>query len=136
MINDLEIIENIRRRLQLRKNLATACVLILVFGFASFLFYGLETSSNAIKIISKKDDIGKVEKIMMNPRIKYEHNQGEIFDIQAARIVHKNVSDMELFDVKATGIKGDIQAGSLLITNNGNDLHFSGNPILTIREYK
>lgn len=133
-LHNLHIIESIRKRLKLRKVLTIVCIGTLVLGFSSFLFYGFETNSTIIKFISSKEDLVKVEKVMMNPKIKYEHEDGEIFDIVAKKVVHKNKTDVELSDVKANGAKGNIEAGNLLITNNGNDLHFSGNPVLTIRE--
>lgn len=128
------IINGIKRRVRFRKILILLCMIILIFGLLSFLFYGLNTSSNAIKFMSKKDQINKVEKVMINPKIKFEYDQGQIFDIQATKAVHKDENNIEMFDVKASGDKGDITSGNLLITNNGNDLHFSGNPILIIKE--
>jgi hypothetical protein len=132
-----DIIDSIRRRARFRKILTLLCIIILVCGFLSFLFYGFNTTDSTIKFISKKDQLKKVEKVMLNPTIKFEYKQGQIFFINAAKAVHKDQNqDIELFDVNASGDMGDIISGNLLITNNGNDLHFSNNPILTIKEVK
>ena len=128
------IINGIKRRVKLRKILTLLCLIVLIFGVLSFLFYGFDTTNNAIKFISKKDQIKKIEKVMINPKIKFEYDDGQLFDIQASRAVHKDENDVELFDVKASGNAGDITAGNLLITNDGNDMHFSNNPILIIKE--
>jgi hypothetical protein len=129
------IINEIKKRTKLRKILALLCVFILVFGFLSFLFYGLNTTNNAIKFISKKDQLNKVEKVMLNPKIKFEHKEGQIVDIKATKAIHKDQNqDIELFNVEASGDIGNITSGNLLVTNNGNDLHFSNNPILIIKE--
>ncbi|MFT5702766.1 MAG: hypothetical protein ACJAZX_000031 [Rickettsiales bacterium] len=105
----------------------------MVSGVSSFLFYGIGTTNNAIKFISQKSKINNVEKIMTNPRIKFDNN-GQIIDIEAKKAVHKNKEDVQLLEVEASGPQRNIKAGSLLISNDGNDLHFSGNPILTIKE--
>ncbi|MES2677606.1 MAG: hypothetical protein V4612_04760 [Pseudomonadota bacterium] len=131
-----QLIDAIKKRLKLRKILVFLCAIILICGLLSFLFYGFDATNSAIKFISKKDQIDNVEKVMLNPYIKFEHDDNQFYDIKAKKAVHKNKDDVELFDVKASGNKGDISAGNLLITNSGNDLHFSNNPILIIRETK
>ncbi len=130
------IVTAIRRRTKFRKILILLCIAVLVFGFLSFLFYGFDTTNNAIKFMSKKDQISKVEKVMLNPKIKFEYDQGQIIDIKAEKAVHKDKSDIELFNVQADGVRGNITSGNLLITNNGNDLHFSNHPVLIIKEVK
>ncbi len=136
MDNTSDIIDGIKRRTKFRKVLVLLCIAVLICGFLSFLFFGLTTANNAIKFISKQNQINKIEKVMLNPKIKFEYREGQLFDIQAVKAIHKDQNDIELFDVKASGDIGNITAGNLLVTNNGNDLHFSNNPILTIKEVK
>ena len=131
-----QIIDNIKKRIKFKRFLVFLCIATLIFGIVSFLFYGFDATNNAIKFISKKNQIDNVEKVMLNPKIKFEHSDGEFFDIEAKKAVHKNKDDVELYDVKASGSKGAITAGSLLITDSGNDLHFSNNPVLIIKETK
>ncbi len=136
MDKNSKIIYTIKRRLKFRKIFIFLCATTLICGLLSFLFYGLETTNNAIKFISKKDQIDKVEKVMLNPKIKFEHSDGKFFDIEAKKALYRDKDSAELFDVKASGDRGNISADNLLITNSGNDLHFSGNPILIIKETK
>ena len=131
-----QIIDNIKKRIKFKRILVLLCIATLICGILSFLFYGLDATSNAIKFISKKNQIDNVEKVMLNPKIKFEHRDGEFVAIEAKKAVHKNKEDIELCDVKASGSKGSITAGRLLITDSGNDLHFSNNPVLIIRETK
>ena len=41
-----------------------------------------------------------------------------------------------MFDVYAENISGNIKSGELLISDKGNKLFFSKNPVLTIRQVK
>ncbi|MFT6076924.1 MAG: hypothetical protein ACJA02_000368 [Myxococcota bacterium] len=129
-----QTIKTIRRGLDLRRNLIYFCIAILFFSILSFLFYGIEASNSAIKFISRKNEISKIEKIMLNPKIKFEQSEGNFFDVVAKKAIHKNKDDVELFDVLANGDRGNITSDNLLITNGGDDLHFSGNPVLIIKE--
>ena len=135
MGKNFQIINNIKRYLKFRKILIFLCSLTLICGTLSFLFYGFDVTNN-VKFISKKDQVDNVKKIMLNPRIKFEHRDGQIFDIEAKKAIHKDKNYVELVDVKATGRQANIKAGSLMIANDGNDLYFSGNPILIIKETK
>ncbi len=136
MDQHLKIINTIKNRIKIRKFLVFICLAALIFSLLTFLFYGFDTTNNAIKFISKKNQIDDVEKIMLNPKIKFEHNDGQFFEIEAKKAIQKNKNDVELYDVEASGDEGSISSKNLLITNNGNDLHFSGNPTLIIKETK
>ncbi|MFT6106256.1 MAG: hypothetical protein ACJA0S_000182 [Rickettsiales bacterium] len=129
-----QAIQKIHRGLEFRKNLIYFCIAILFFSVLSFLFYGFEASNNAIKFIARKDEVKKMEKVMFNPKIRFEQSEGNIFDVVAKKAIQKNKDDVELFDVFVEGGRGNITSDNLLITNGGDDLHFSGNPILIIKE--
>ena len=135
MYFDSKILANIKRQIKFKEFLTFLCVAILIFGTVSFFFYGFGNVNKAIKIITSGKSIN-LEKVMTNPQIKYEHSDGSVFDIHAKRAVQKGQNDVELQDVFASGDIGQISAGKLLITNNGNDLHFSDHPVLIIREAK
>jgi hypothetical protein len=133
-IKDYNIAEIIKKQNRFRRLLTIFCIFILLFGILSFLFYGLDKTDNIVKFTGRKNQLKDTEKTMFNPKIKFEHNNGSIFDIEAKKAVQKGKNDVELFDVQASGKEGKISAGNLLITNNGNNLHFSNNPVLTIIE--
>ena len=94
----------------------------------------MKTIDQHIEEVGDWFDFNKVEKVMLNPKIKFEQNEGQFFNIEAKKAIHKDESIVELFDVKASGNSGSITAGNLLITNSGSNLHFSNNPVLTIIE--
>lgn len=102
----------------------------------TFLFYGLDSTSNVIKFIAKAKKSQQLEKVMLNPRIKFEYKEGQFYDIVASKAINKGQDNVELFDVTATSNAGNIKAGKLLVTNDGNNLHFSDHPVLIIKESK
>ena len=135
MSDESKILSNIKRQARFKGFLVCICMLVLICGFLSFFFYSFDGANKAIRLIANKESI-KIQKIMMNPKIKFEHDDGNIFDINAKKAIHMDKNDIEMFGVVASGEIGQISAGNLLITNNGNNLHFSNNPILIIKEVK
>lgn len=131
------IIDRIKRSYRIRKYTALMCITIIVLGLVAFVVYGVTSKTNAVKFISKgKNSYMKVEKVMVNPKIKFEQTDNQIYDIDAKKAVHIDDNNIELFDVTAVGASGNIKAGRLLVSNKGNNLHFSDNPVLTIIETK
>lgn len=129
------IVDRIRRGVRIKRRIALLCVFVIVLGVMAFIIYGFNAGSNAIKIISNgKDSHIKIEKVMINPKIKFEQNKNQIYDITASKAVHIDENNIELFDVVAVGNSGNIKSGNLLVSNKGNNLHFSNNPVLTIIE--
>ncbi len=133
-MRDIEkIIKNINQQLKLKKLLFICCFLVLIISFLSFLFVWFNFNSKAIKFIANnKAKLAEADKIMTNPRIKFEYEDGKIFNIQAKKAIHKDNNDVELSNITANGDQGSIEAGKLLITDNGNNLYFSESPVLTI----
>ena len=121
---------------KLRRYLAFFCFIVLMSGIFSLLFYGIDAANkNVTKLISGQD-YSKFEKLMINPKIRFGYDDGKFLDISAKKAIHKYKNDVEMSSVKASGYIGSIFSGSLLITNNGNNFHFSDNPVLIIREVK
>ena len=52
---------------------------------------------------------------MINPRIKFQYNDNQVYEIKAKRAVHKDEQEVTLFDVYANGAMGNITAGELKI---------------------
>ena len=126
-------IYRINQSLKIRKILIVLCIFILSFGFLAIIFFSFEGNKQAIKFIANKEKLKKTDKVMMGPKIRLEYEDG-FYDIVAKKALQKEKDDAQLFDVQASGPKGNVTAGSLLITNNGNDLYFSDNPVLIIKE--
>jgi hypothetical protein len=134
MDNTYEIIARIRKTTRFKKYLVFFLIITSACGLLSFLFYSFDSTSNAIKFISKRNDFNKIEKVMVNPKIKFEYDDRQIFNISASKAIHRGEDDVEMFNAEASGNAGSVSAGNLLITNKGNNLHFSNNPILIIKE--
>ncbi|MFT6332031.1 MAG: hypothetical protein ACJAW3_000355 [Lentimonas sp.] len=134
MQQDSYEIVKIRKSLRVRKLMILLCLSVLSLGILSIVFFGFEGNKQAIKFIDSKNKFKKTNKLMTGLRMRLEYEDGDFYDIKAKKALHKNQDDAQLFDVKADGSMGEITAGSLLITNNGNDLYFSDNPVLIITE--
>ena len=119
------------------KNLITFMCYVLIFGGLSvYVYHGLN-QKNAIKLVKKvKGDLKnyKTEKIMTNPRINFQYNDGQIYNVQAKKAFHKDNQEVNLEDVFATGDIGNITSGSLEIREEGNRLIFTKNPILILNK--
>lgn len=127
------VIKKIKQHHLIKSFLKLICISFLVLGICIFGFYGLRTNEQIMKFIaSQKQE--KFEKIMTNPRIKFEYNDNEFYDIKATKAVYKNDESVLLSDVFAKGDSGNIKAGELLIQNGGDDLYFSNNPVLIIEQ--
>ena len=71
---------------------------------------------------------------MTNPRIKFQHDNNQVYHIQAKKAFHKNDQEALLQDVFASGDIGNITAGELKIDEEGNHLVFSHNPVLILNK--
>jgi hypothetical protein len=131
------IVNRIKRNVIIKQFLMLSCVLVIILGLTTFVIYALNNKNNAVKFISKGNEKNlKVEKVMVNPEIKFEHSEDNFYDITAKKAIHIDDNNIELFDVTAVGAAGNIKAGRLLVSNNGNNLYFSDNPVLTIIQNK
>lgn len=131
------IINGIAKYTQLRKKLTVACLVIAGLSVLFFILYGIFNSNQAIQFVTDhKIDNKNLEKVMTNPRIKFEYKENEFYDIKANTATHKGGDDILLNNVVAEGENGNITAGSLLITDNGDRLFFSDKPVLVMKQVK
>lgn len=130
------IVETIKNYSSIKKYLSFLCILAIFIGLTSFIFFGFYINNGAIKFIAKHKDQKnlEIEKVMTNPTIKFEYSKNNYYNMTAKEAIHKNDNDIELFDVIADGSEVNIKAGKLLVTNEGNDLIFSDNPVLIIKK--
>lgn len=119
------------------KNLITfMCYIFIFVGISIYVFHGLN-QNNAIKLVkTAKGDFKnyKTEKIMTNPRIKFQYDDGQIYNIQAEKAFHKDNQEVKLENVFAIGDIGNITSGELEISEEGNHLIFTKNPILILNK--
>jgi len=130
------IVSNIKFYDKVKKYLTLGCFSLIGVGAISFLFFAFYSNSGAIKFIAKYKDQSNIniERIMVNPKIKFEHSKNDYYDMTAKKAIHKNDNDILLFDVFADGSAVSIKAGKLLVTDNGNNLKFTENPVLIIKK--
>lgn len=123
---------------RIKNYLTILCYFIIVSGLFIYIFYAFSTS-HAIKIVNeyqKNPTEYKTEKIMTNPRIKFQHSDAHIYNIQAKKAFHKDESEVQLYDVFAEGDIGKITAGELKIDEEGDHLVFTKNPVLILNKSK
>jgi hypothetical protein len=131
-----QVLKLIHSHLRIKKFLTILCYCLIVGGLFIYVFYAFNQNST-IKLVNQykeNPEKYKTEKIMINPRIKFQHTDNQIYDIQAKKAVHKNESEMVLYDVFATGNIGNITAGELEINDEGNHLIFTKNPVLILNK--
>lgn len=130
-----EILKAINLQGKIRRILTVLCYFLILGGIFIYVFHGFSRSKNIKLITQYKDEAKnyKAEKIMTNPRIKFQYDDAQIYDIKAKRAFHKDEKEMTLYDVFATGETGNITAGELKIYEEGNHLVFTKNPILILR---
>ena len=131
------IVNGILKYSRIKKNLTIICLTLAGIGVLFFILYGIFSSNQTIQFVADhKFDDKQLEKVMTNPRIKFEYKENQFYDIKAKSAIHKDGEDILLSDVFARGDSGTISAGKLLITENGNKLFFSENPVLVIKQLK
>ena len=131
-----EILKLFYSHLRIKNFLTVLCYCLIVGGVFVYVFYAFNQSRN-IKLVTdfkKKSKSYESEKIMTNPRIKFEHGDAQIYRIQAKKAFHKNNQEAILYDVFATGEIGNITAGELEIDEKGDHLIFTKNPILILNK--
>ena len=122
---------------QVKKYLTILCYICIVAGIFIYVFYGLNKKNQSYKLVSdyqKNPEKFQVEKIMINPRIKFQYNDNQVYEIKAKRAVHKDEQEVTLFDVYANGAMGSITAGELKINEEGDHLVFTQNPVLILNK--
>lgn len=134
-----EIVKGITKYTKVKNHLTKLCLFLAGISVLFFIIYGFMNSNQAIQFVADHEfDSKKLEKVMTNPRIKFEYKENEFYDIKAGSAVHKDEGqdDILMFDVYAKSVSGNIKAGELLISDKGNKLFFSKNPVLTIKQIK
>ncbi len=132
-----EILKLFYSHLRIKNFVTTLCYCLIVGGVFVYVFYAFN-QSNKIKLVAEIKEQSKKsyqsEKIMTNPRIKFEHGNAQIYRIQAKKAFHKNNQEAILYDVFAEGDIGNISAGELEIDERGDHLTFTKNPVLILNK--
>ena len=130
----LEVLKKIKLYGKIKNYLTAISYLVIIVGVMIYIFHSLEQKNN-LKIVSdienKKNNV-QAEKIMINPRIILQYNQSEIYNIKATKAFHKSANEIILNEVFAEGDIGKISAGELKISEDGNQMIFTKNPVLIL----
>jgi len=130
------IIRKIKTHRRINRFITFICFMAIVSGLMSFLLFGFYASSGIIKFVAKyKNDPNlHIEKVMINPHIKFEHVKNDYYTVKAQKAIHKNNDQILLIGVEADGSSANIKAGKLVISENGDNLTFTENPVLIIKK--
>jgi hypothetical protein len=133
--NILEIVNNYKKHSKIKKFLTFVCYLIIFFAVISYLS-NIFLKKNNIKIVNKlkKNENINVEKIMEKPRLTIKTDNGNLYKISAQKAYHINEDEVTMENVFATSHSGNISAGELKISERGDRLIFSKNPILIFKQ--
>ena len=131
-----QVLQIIKSHSRIRDIITILCYCLIAGGLFIYVFYAFN-QSNTIKLVSDYKENPKefqTEKIMTNPRIKFQYNDANIYNIRAKRAFHKNEDEVILHDVFAEGDIGNITSGELKVYEEGNHLVFTKNPILILKK--
>ena len=129
------ILNRINLHLKIRRYLTVSSYFLIIGGFLVYAFYAINSRNAQYKLVSDYKENPQhytMEKIMTNPRIKFQYNDNQIYEIEAKKAVHKNDEEVTLYDVYGVGDIGNISAGELQIDEQGDHLVFTQSPVLIL----
>lgn len=129
-----QVLQLIQSHSRIKNFLTILCYVLIAGGLFIYVFYAFN-QSRTIKIVAdyqENPQSYKTEKIMTNPRIKFQYSENDIYDIQAKKAFNKDDQEVILYDVFASGDIGKITAGELEVIDTGDHLIFTKNPVLIL----
>src|SRR3989338_4739809 len=127
-LQTLNALKRIDLHLKIRRYLIIFSYFFIASGIFVYVFYAINGRNQQYKLISdfkENPQNYKMEKTMINPRIKFQYNDEQIYEIIAKKATHMDEEEVTLYDVYAIGEIGNITAGQLIIYEAGNHLVFS-----------
>ncbi len=131
----LQVLKLIKSHSKIKNYLSVLCYFAIISGLFLYVFYALSKSNHAVKIVKQYNENPeqfKIEKVMTNPRMIFQHENGQMYNIKAKKAHHINEEEVTLYDVFATGEAGNITAGKLEVSEEGDHLIFSDHPVLIL----
>ncbi len=131
-----QVLKLIQSHSRIKNFLTILCYCLIIGGLFVYIFYAAN-QSRTIKIVNKYKENPQdfqTEKVMVNPRIKLQYDEAQTYDIHAKKALHKDDNEVILYDVFATGEIGKITAGELEVSDEGNHLVFTKNPVLILNK--
>lgn len=133
----LKILKRINAHVRIKYYLTVLCYLLIASGLFFYIFHAINQTSHTIKLVTdykENPQKFKTSKEMTNPSIDFQYNKNDIYHIQAKKAYHENEKEVTMFDVSATGAMGDITAGELKISEQGDRLIFTDHPVLILKQ--
>ena len=131
-----KILQKFTFHYRIRSVLTALCYGLIIGGVFLYVFYALN-HANTVKLVNKyknNNESYEAEKVMTNPRINFQYENGQIYHIKASKALHKNDKEVMMSNVFVEGAVGQITAGELKIDEEGNHLVFSQNPVLILKK--
>ncbi len=135
-INTEQILKIFNSHLRIKNFVTFFCYILIAGGLLTYVFFSFNYSNN-IKIVSdykSKAENYKIEKVITNPRINFQYDNGQIYHVEAKKASHQTDEEAILYDVFANGELGTITAGALKVNESGDHLIFSDNPVLILNK--
>lgn len=130
-----QVLDLVNSHSRIKKVLTVLCYGLIIGGIFVYGFHAFK-QNKTIKLVTdykKNPQEYKTEKVMTNPRIRFQYSNNQVYNIRAKKAFHKDESKVILYDVFAEGDIGNITAGELTITEEGNHLVFTRNPVLILK---
>ncbi len=129
------ILKRINFHLKIKKYLTSFSYFFIISGALIYIFYAISVKNMQFKLVNdvkENPQNYQMEKTMINPRVKFQYNDDQIYEIIAKKATHMDEQEVKLFDVFAVGKIGKITAGQLVIEDAGDHLVFTNNPVLIL----
>lgn len=130
-----QVLKLINSHSKIKNYLTSLCYFAIFGGLLVYLFYAISKNNHAVKLVKKygeNPDHYKIEKIMTNPSMIFQYDNGQVYNIKAKKAHHIDNEQVVLHDVFATGDIGNITAGRLDVSQQGDHLVFTENPVLIL----
>lgn len=133
-----DVLKKIKFHLRIRKLAISCSYFVIICGIFIYILSALNKKENIklVNDIKENKEKYQTEKIMKNPSIKLQYNENQIYNIKAKEAFHKDESEIILYEVFAEGEIGNISSGQLQISESGDHLVFTKNPVLILKEIK
>ena len=96
-----KVLANIQSHSRIKDIITIVCYVLIAGGLLTYIASAFN-KSKTIKLVNDVKENKKkyqTEKIMMNPRIKFQYSDNQIYNIRAKKAFHKDESEVILYDV-------------------------------------
>jgi hypothetical protein len=134
-IDSQEIIKNFKLQSKIKRVITIGCYFIIISGIILYISNIFQKKTN-IKIVNKLNNNKNIqaEKIMEKPQLTIKSDNEKIYKISAQKAYHINNEEVTLIDVLVSSEASNISAGELNISDSGDRLTFSKNPVLIFKQ--